>query len=244
MTWCRQFFTPRYAENFLERVAESEVEFLVKLLGLGPGSRVFDQCCGTGRLSQALGLRGLQVVGVDLCRDYIARAQERSGPQGGEFFCADARTFIAQPCCDGGLNFHSSFGYFDSDEENLMMLQSAAASLGAGAPFLLDAANMARVIAHFQPAWETSPAPGLQVVRHSHIDWAKGLVCQRWVYRDSAGVEEETHSRLRLYLPHQLAQMLDAAGFHPEHLFGDFQGSAFQSDSPRALWLARRKRSR
>ncbi len=241
MTWCRQFFTPRYAENFLERVAESEVDFLLQLLALGPGSRVFDQCCGTGRVSRALAQRGMQMVGVDLCQDYIARAQEVSGPQGREFFCADARTFVAQPCCDGGFNYHSSFGYFESDQDNLEVLKAAASSLRPEAPFLLDAANMARVIAHFQPAWETSPAPGLQVVRHSQIDWAQGQVHQRWVYRDSTGREEETHSSLRLYLPHQLAQMLDAAGFYPEQLYGDYLGSPFQSDSPRALWRARRK---
>ena len=241
MNWWSSFYSPCYGQLFLQSEPGPEVEFLIAQLSLAPGARLFDQCCGAGRLSRALARRGYNVVGVDQAEDYVAHARASCPTGDCEFFCCDALDFTAPSACDGGFNAYSSFGYFPDDNRNLAMLTAAARSLKPGAPFLLDSTNMARVLAHFQPTLVSEPAAGLRLTRHSHFDWERGLLLQHWLYEHADGSRDESRSALRLYLPHQLADLLDGAGFEPEQIYGDYDGAAFRSDSRRAIWRARKR---
>ena len=53
--WWQALYDDIVAELFLvrqdARQTAATAEFLTRALGLGPGSAVFDQCCGTGTVS-------------------------------------------------------------------------------------------------------------------------------------------------------------------------------------------------
>lgn len=57
--------------------ASAAMAFLVDWLALPPGARVLDLGCGVGRELVALARLGMQVSGVDLSADLVARAQAR-----------------------------------------------------------------------------------------------------------------------------------------------------------------------
>ena len=84
--WWHTFFDQTYAGIGLtdtdpERTAKTAktVDFLLDVLKLDEGMCVFDQCCGTGRLSLLIAGRGVHVVGVEQAAAYVeqARREER-----------------------------------------------------------------------------------------------------------------------------------------------------------------------
>ena len=93
-----------------------EVGFLVDALELSPGARVLDVGCGPGRHAHALAERGIEVVGVDISRRFVALATERGAAtptptQRALFVRGDARRLPIRPggfdaaisLCQGGF---------------------------------------------------------------------------------------------------------------------------------------------
>jgi 2-polyprenyl-3-methyl-5-hydroxy-6-metoxy-1,4-benzoquinol methylase len=78
--WWEPFYDDLLATMLLEQRSTVELEesvtFLVDVLGLAPGARVFDQCCGIGQLALAFAARGHDVVAVDQAKGYVERARK------------------------------------------------------------------------------------------------------------------------------------------------------------------------
>ena len=94
--WYESFFGPDYFEIYRdmltpERTA-SEVDGVLKLLGLAPGARVLDLACGHGRHAIPLAERGFLVTGYDLSETFLERARaERAGSTGPRNFVRRSR---------------------------------------------------------------------------------------------------------------------------------------------------------
>lgn len=61
--------------------ARKEVERMISWLGLPPGSKVLDLCCGMGRHSLALAEAGYEVTGVDLSEVLLREARSQTGAE-------------------------------------------------------------------------------------------------------------------------------------------------------------------
>lgn len=235
--WWREFFDEHYEHRFLRQVSDLEVDFLVEHLQVAVPGRIFDQCCGVGRVSAALRQRGYHCLGVDQSSHYVQVAR-RSGL---EVVQADGRTFVTGQPCDGAFNFFSSFGFFHSDSQNFLLLQCAARSLRRGGRFVLDFTNTLRILDEFQPVMVQPLRDGREVRRLSEILWEEGMLGQRWQFFDAGGqLQMERHTRLRLYLPEQLGQLLRAAGLRPLKLLGGYHHQEFDSSAPRMIWVSQR----
>ena len=250
--WWRSFYDEAFADAVLmnDDAAEAQAAFLVEALELERGARVFDQCCGTGRLVLPLARRGLDVVGADLAEAYVARARERAGAEGlaCDLRVADAFTHVVDPPCDGAFNWHTSFGYARDDAKNVEMLRRAYESLRPGGRFALDFPNVAGVMRGFQGAivqratveQGTGAQGELLVVRESTLRLDEGLLDQRWTYVSPSGARHERRGATRLYLPHELRRLTEEAGFVDVRTFGDLDSSPVTLASPRSVVLARR----
>lgn len=240
MNWWKSFYDSMYADLLLRAPQAGELEFLTGVLDVAPGARLFDQCCGVGRLSGPLSELGFAMVGVDLCQPYIQEAERRYAKA--SFQHGDAGLFVADPLCDGGFNSCSSFGYEVCDHQNLALLVRAFESLRPGSRFVIDTVNAARVIRTFQPVLEQSFEQGISLRRESRIDWDKGMLEQVWTYHNSETEEVLNQRRgdTRLYLPRELGDLLREAGFEPLQLYGNFGKDDFHSESERLIWVAQR----
>lgn len=238
--WWQLLYDEPLAESLFHREParlEAEVDTIVRLLGLQPGDRVFDQCCGTGTLSLPLIDRGYDILGVDQCEAYINTAERATLRERARFHAADARYFHQSESCDAGFCWGTCYGNAD-EAGNHAMLCAAFETLKSGALYLVEFINIAKVLSHWQPCYSRH-GQGQKIFRENRLNLVKGRLEQTWtiIQKDGSVVNRETS--LALYLPHQLAANMEKAGFEEVKLFGDL-GSEFGNHHHRILCLGRK----
>lgn len=248
--WLAGFYDELLADVLLVREpteVEGTLSFLQRALELGPGARLFDQCCGIGSLALPLAERGFEVWGVDQCEPYIERGRREAEAQGLASLChleiADACSYVPSTPCDGAINWWTSLGHVGSDEGDRAMLQRAFEALRPGGRFALDYMNVPGIMRSFQPRVVTAratPAGPVTLVRESQIDLRASVMHKRWTYHLGAEPPVVKASRLRLYYPHELAAMLEGVGFVDLRLLGGESGEPLALESPRCVALATR----
>lgn len=249
MTWWQQLYDDLLASVLLESPSDEELDetarFLVRVLEIGTGSRVFDQCCGIGRLAAAVASLGAGVVAVDQALPYVERARVLAHERGVavEAHQGDAFDFVARPACHAGYNWWTSFGYAATDAENARMIERARDSLRPGGRFALDVPNAPGLVRGFLPSTvDRRPVEGgeLVLVRESALDLARSVLEKRWSYFLPDGRRVERRSTVRLYYPHELRAMFARSGFEDVTLLGSIRGEELAIESPRCIVLARR----
>lgn len=104
------------------------------------GSKVLDLACGKGRHSIYLNKKGFDVTGVDLSPNNIEFAENYANNTL-HFGIHDMRDVYKKDHFDYVFNLFTSFGYFDSKEENLNVINATMASLKSGGKLVLDFLN-------------------------------------------------------------------------------------------------------
>ncbi|MDZ4833785.1 MAG: methyltransferase domain-containing protein [Candidatus Melainabacteria bacterium] len=245
--WWNSFYEDVPFHLYLERHDAAELEltlrFLAERLHVQPGARLFDQCCGMGSLSIPLAERGYDVVGVDLCESFIARAKSDTadGVHAVEFFVGDAFQFVPDGACDGAFNWYTSFGYSADDDENVKMIERAFESLKPGAWFALDFPNVPMILANFKERMEhrlTTEEGEIVIARQCRID--NGVMHQSWDWTLPDGRTVSNQSTLRLYQPAELVILFQRAGFTEVELFGGLKGEERTDKSGRCVCVGRR----
>lgn len=244
--WWETFYDEHLAHLLLEQTSEAEVQetirFLTETLSLNAHARIYDQCCGNGRLSLPLAALGHEVVGVDQAAIYIQEAQRAEAPRA-TFFAGDASQVVIDPPCDAVINWWTSFGYATRDEDNLKMLRAAYDSLKPGGGFALDFLNAPGIIRHFQRDVVTRrqlPEGQVVLLRETRLDLQHVRILKHWTYFLPDGRRVEHDTSVGLYMPHQLVALARAAGFDHVELWGGTDGSDLSADSPRCILTARR----
>ena len=103
--------------------------------------------------------------------------------------------------------------------------------------------NLASVLHGFTPTMITrrqveSLGGEVESKRDCSIDLAHGILRTTWTVRLPDGRQSVRPSEMRLYMPHDIASMLSAAGFSEVRLFGGTDGSGIAMDSRRLVALA------
>ena len=244
--WWSTFYDENLALMLLQNTdAERDretVDFLVDELAVQPGSLVFDQCCGEGRLSLPLARRGFRVFGLDQAAIYIDTAK-RAKQTGATFVTGDAFADTPPELCDAGFNWWTSFGYAATDGQNVEMLRRAFESLKPGARFALDFLNVPNIIRDFSPSVVTraDSADGeVILLRGSELDLTAGLLLKSWTYFLPNGERVEHASKVRLYMPDQLRAFFEGVGFIDVTLYGSIDRSQVTHRSPRCVVVGRK----
>jgi SAM-dependent methyltransferase len=222
------------------QMAPGDVDGVVRLLGLQPGARILDLCCGPGRHAVELAGRGYAVTGVDRNPAYLDRAREAAGEAGVELELvrADMREFVRPGAFDAVINLYTSFGYFEDDDQDLRVLQNVKTSLAAGGAALLDLQGKESMALSFEERrW--SEVGGVHLLQHTRAidDWTR--VESRWVLvRD--GEQKEFVIRLRMYSASELKRLFRCAGFGQVAVFGSLDGVPYDHRARRLVAVARR----
>ena len=237
MTWWTDLYDDALADVLLEQDdVDATIRFLVATLGIEPGSRVFDQCCGIGRLAVPLAAWGAEVIGVEQAPRYVERARARGSAA--TFVVGDAFEYVP-PTCTAAFNWWTSFGYLADDDGNVRMISRAFEALAPGGRFALDFLNVPGVLARFRPH-EITRRDGIVMLRESRLDLARGVIHKVWTFVLPSGERVERPSTVKLYTPDRLADLFSRAGFIDLRVLGSIDASPIALESPRCIVVGTR----
>jgi SAM-dependent methyltransferase len=223
------------------RAGEDEVGQLLALVGIEPrDAAVLDLCCGPGRHAVPLARRGARVTGVDRTRFQLDHARERARLAGVnvELVDADMRDFRRPAAYDLALSLFTSFGYFDSPDDDLRVLRNVRASLRGHGALVIDVMSKEWLARHFQPTRSRSLPDGTLLIDRSTVvdDWTR---VENHAVLIREGRVRTFLLRLNVYSGLELRDRLTAAGFEAVTLYGGLDGSPYGLDAARLVAVAR-----
>lgn len=237
MDWFLHAFDhPLYFEIYKDKEADAAEEgpALAALLNLPPGSRVLDLPCGWGRLHPALIQRGFQVIGGDISALSLARHQ-REHP--GTLLRLDLRSLpFRDQLADAVFCAFTSWGYFESREENLRQLQEFARILHPSGVLLLDLAGrnwLLKASRQIEGSWIRYGGAYLERVCWNP-DRSRILT-----ERKMAG--ESFFQNIWIPTHNEILADLSAAGFRLDQAFGGLDGCPWDPESERWIYRAVRE---
>jgi len=236
----KAFYTFLFGEKRFED-ARTQVEPLVDLLELTGGESILDLCCGPGRFTVPLALRGFAMTGVDRSPFLLGKAREHAARQSAdvEWVLQDIREFSRPGAFDAILNLFTSFGYFEDEQDDLAVLRNMHASLRPGGRLLMDLSSKEWVARVFQPVHAEEVEDGSILVERHRIEDGWERIVNEWILI-RGDVVERFHFTHRLYSGRELGDRLRAAGFADIRLMGGPDGRPFDHEAERLVVLARR----
>jgi SAM-dependent methyltransferase len=245
--WYSGFFDDDYLRVFgpvlpEERTA-AEVNGVVGQLGLAPGARLLDLCCGPGRHAVPLARLGFRVTGLDLSRRLLAEAAAAAAGQGEPvgLVAGDMRRLpFADASFDAVLNLFHAFGYLEDEAQDELVLAEVARVLAPGGRFLLEVANREALVRGWHDSDVTRHDDGLVVLQERTLDLrtSRDLVSYTLLHPDGRRTSHDTS--IRLYTLTELAAMLDRAGLELLAVSGDLDGGPLELDSSVVVALSGR----
>jgi SAM-dependent methyltransferase len=230
-----------YGHTFTEERAAKESAFVVRALDLKPGASVLDLCCGQGRHAAQLAKLGMNVTGLDLNPDYVKLAEQaaKAANVAIETVTADMRAIPFADRFDAIVNMYSSFGYLESETEDLKVLESASKSLKPRGRLLLDMLNREWAIDNYiQNDWHRGPDGTLYVERRD-LDFATSRMHVHFIVVDpNGGRRESIGHNIRLYTLTEMARLLDHASLRINAVFGGFDGEQYAISTRRMIVVA------
>jgi SAM-dependent methyltransferase len=231
--WFEEWFGEDYLRLYPHRDdadAERAVALICRTVGLQPGWRVLDVACGAGRHAKAFVSAGARCFGLDLSATLLRLARQVTDAP---LIRADMRWLPIRPASmDLTVNLFTSFGYFDRDAEHTATLEEMVSTLRPGGWFVIDFLNPAVVRRQLVPE-ETLDFSGerVQVTRSVSPDG-------RYV-RKSIRAANGRHyrERVRLFEPHQISGMLEAAGVEVRYRFGGYDAAPLAPDAARTILM-------
>lgn len=244
MTWYEDWFGEDYLRVYPHRdeaEAEKQVEFVESILSLKPSQQLLDLGCGSGRHANELSRRGYHVTCLDLSAVLLHLAKEKYGAQECclRFVRADMRYIPFADTFDAVLSFFTTFGYFKTDEENLMTLQSMRAALKPEGVFVQDYMNKDFTIANLVPR-DARVQDGVEVIQQRRYNREDERIEKRITLKAHGQVREYFES-VRLYTLAEMEEMLQKANLTLKATYGDFDGSPFSTSSPRLILVGKRE---
>lgn len=232
--WFRRAFDDFYAELYAHR-DDAEAARLVETLRrrFGISGLVLDVACGPGRFLRALYEARPRAVGCDLSWPLLrrARASMRTDPPG--LFRADMRRIpVRSAACAWALLVFTSFGYFDREEEDRMVLRELHRVLKLGGRLAFDFLNAQTAVRGLVPESQREVA-GRRVREVRWVD-ASGPFLRKRIEaaaHDPGRPSFVYEERVRLYTPGQLHRILDDAGFSVAEVWGDYSGAPFAPET-------------
>lgn len=206
---------------------------------LGKRSPVLDLACGNGRYMTAFARAGFDMVGVDLSPYLLADAVTSRALQG-LVAIGDMRELPFRSQSMGAVvNMFTSFGYFETDLDNVRVMHEAARVTMDGGVFLMDFLNVGvleRELANKQLSTRSERGATIDEEREI-VDGGRVLV-KRVRVRMESRAPLEYSERLRLYRYDDLVAMAETAGLSPRAVYGGYQLSPYEpASSPRVIMV-------
>ena len=154
--WFETWFDSHYYHILYKNRDNKEARLFIDNISLYlnflPNDKILDLACGKGRHSIYLNKKGLFVEGIDLSEESIQYAKQFENERL-KFSQYDMREVYKIDYFDFILNLFTSFGYFQTDEENQQAIAAMSKALQFEGKIILDFFNTTKVVktlAHYE----------------------------------------------------------------------------------------------
>jgi len=214
---------------------------VLDLMELPSGARVLDCPCGQGRHAHLLAEAGFDVDGLDYSAPLLKVARKRGEGRHLRYTEGDMRALPRQWTgkFDAVLNLFTSFGFFDSPDDDLLVLEQFARVLKPGGVLLWQGGSRDGVMAKFLARDWWSTADGTVFGQERAFDPLSGFLEITSTWRGPQGDGERTH-RIRLYSASELALRMRDVGLVVEQAFDSFTARPLARRSSEMLLVARK----
>lgn len=222
-----------------------EVDGIISLLGLSPGDKILDLCCGYGRHSINLAQRGYQVVGLDLSEVFLHRAKEEAKAHSVQiqWIHKDMRDIPFESMFDAVINIFTAFGYFENEDENQKVFQQVHKALKPGGCFLIDIIHRDALMRQYIPYVVTQNEDGSIVIYERHFDLYKSRNKVRTTVIFPDGRRAESYETMCIFTLTDLVRMFEIADFQVQAYYGGLNGSPLTLDTLRMVIIGRKAAS-
>lgn len=222
-----------------EEDAECHIKFLLSKINIPLNASILDLACGSGRHSILLAKQGFNVTGVDLSDRLLSEAVKSAKAENLniKFINSDIRDFQTEVKFDCILNLFTSFGYFETDEENFLIFEKAFNFLTKKGYFVLDYFNKNYIEKNFVMFSKEEK-------ENYSITQERKIIDHRVVKKITIkgnGTEQTYFESVKLYDGNFLIFKLKEIGFDIVNLFGDFLRNEFDENlSPRFIAICQK----
>lgn len=234
--WYASWFdTPYYHILYKDRdytEAQHFMDNLTQYLNLPENAKILDLACGKGRHSIYLNSLGYDVTGADLSENSIQEASKFAN-ETLHFKVHDMRETCEEKY-DAIFNLFTSFGYFESDDDNLTTLKAIHNSLDETGFACIDFMNVDYVIENLVPE-EVKTVDGIDF----HI---KRYVKDNHIFKEidfeADGEKHHYTEKVQALRLEDFEKMMEEAGIYLLDVFGNYKlQKFFKSQSERLIMI-------
>ena len=139
------------------------------------------------------------------------------------------------------VNFFTSFGYFDSDDENERATREMARVLRTSGRFSIDLLNPAHVVDRLVPRTERTAGP-FELVEERSFDGVRRRVEKHIDVLDHRdGSRREYVESVRVYEEEEIRELLSGVGLEVDRVFGEFADVPPSPENPRLLLMGSKR---
>ena len=231
-TW---FDSPYYHilyKNRNEEEAQVFMDNITHYLNMPENGTILDLACGKGRHSIYLNKLGYQVTGVDLSENSIAIANESSN-ESLQFKTHDMREPMNKTY-DAVFNLFTSFGYFDTYEDNIKTLKAIKDSINEYGFGVIDFFNADFIIENLV-AEETKEIDGITFNIKRFVENKKIIKEIRF---EDKGETYNFTEKVSAFTLADFEAMMKEASIYLLEIFGDYKLKKFyKSQSERLIMI-------
>lgn len=235
----RDFYAYMFSpERFV--AAKEEVSQILALTKCS-GGNLLDLCCGPGRHSVEFAQRGFQVTGVDRSAFLLERAREHASQTetAVEWVQEDMRRFVRPAQFDLACNLFTSFGYFDNEQDDLLVLRNLYQSLKKNGALIIDVTGKERLARVWQNEKCFDLSDGSMLLQRPQIRNDFSRVCTEWILIKDGRTRTTTFEH-NLYSGRELKDRLLSSGFQQVQLYGSLLGLPYDLNALRLIAVARK----
>ena len=215
------------------------------------GEPILELACGTGRITIPLARQGLDITGLDISEGMLKVAKEKAEREhlSCKFIHADCRKFSLHKKFNLIFIPFNSIAHIHNRESFEELCNSVKEHLAENGHFIIDIFNPKLEILMSDPNNRFPVAEYEDPYGHDTVIITENNIYERatqinhikWYYKVGNKEEFAVELNMRIYYPEELDNLLYYNGFEIVEKFGDFDGSHFESDSPKQLVICRKK---
>lgn len=241
MAWYREWFqTPYYDILYKHRDENEAVAFINGFFTQYPQEdtmQIMDLACGNGRHSLPLSVYGY-VTGLDINSAQINKAKARA-ISNASFYEHDMKKLYKDVYFDYVFNLFSSFGYFETKQEDLSALHHVCNGLKPGGYFVQDFLNCHSIANKLKAQDTVNEGDYSFEIKRKIVDNA---IMKSIQVSEKGVIKGNFQEKIRAYKADELCAMHEQVGFKIVQTLGDYNLKPFEKATDSRLIIISQKK--